>query len=404
MLHRPRIRTRQIDADGGIGAGVAEAVAGVHGDAAGEQRHHQLLRARAGPGHVDRAREPALRPHDQPDARHALERPLQVCQVGGDRPLRSRQVRLIGERRERPVLRDQVRVQPGQPGLQLEAAADETGRSGEEPDPRPRHPIAVRHRHRRDRAVGQAERRQRLKPRGTRVERDRGVGDVVDQQQAMAVGQLGERGQLVARLDRPVRVERVDDGDRARAGRDRAGHVVGIEPEPGGRRDRHRHGHAAGGEHRRGDVEVARVGHDHLVARVDRRHQRERDRGLGTLGADNLEPRVAAATERQGGGVAQRLDQVGGVLVERLGGDRGAHRPDRRSRRAAEAGQPPEVRPLGRIQTGGALRVDRGGVEAEQRDRVSVGHIVPHAVVAGADRVAAALRPAGRRASPPRSR
>ena len=305
-------------------------------------------------------------------------------QVRANGPLGARQIRRVTEGRERAALGDQVRVQPGERRLQLQATADEPGGSGEEADPRPRHPVAVRHGHRRDRAIGQLERRQRGKSRFG-IQRDRGVGHVVDQQQPVAVGELGERGQLVAGLDGPVWVERIDDADRAGARCDCPRDVIRVQTEPRRGRDRHPHRHAAGGEHRGGNVEVTRVGDDHLVARIERRHQRESDRGLRAFGADDLEPVVAPAPERAGGGVAQRLDQVGGVLVERLRRGRLADRLHRGRRRAAEAGQPAEVGPLGRIEARRALRVDRAGVEAEQRDRVPVGDVIPHPVVARLD-------------------
>ena len=41
--------------------------------------------------------------------------------------------------------------------------------------------------------------------------------------------------------------------------------------------------------------------------------------GLRALGADDLEVVVAGAAEHAGRGVAQRLDEVGAVLVEVLG-------------------------------------------------------------------------------------
>ena len=68
--------------------------------------------------------------------------------------------------------------------------------------------------------------------RARRVDRQRPVGDVVDEQQPVA---LGERG----RARRPRRraasgavgVDRVDEADRPRARRDRRGHRVGVEAD-----------------------------------------------------------------------------------------------------------------------------------------------------------------------------
>ena len=66
-----------------------------------------------------------------------------------------------------------------------------------------------------------------------------------------------------------------------------------------------------------------------------RGQQRQRQPGLGALGADDLEVVVARAAQRARRLVAQRLDEVGRVDVERVGHERRAHRLD-----GAEAGGP----------------------------------------------------------------
>ena len=152
------------------------------------------------------------------------------------------------------------------------------------------------------------------------------VGDVVDEQQPVALGQRGQRRDLVVGGQRAVGVARVDEADRPRARRDRGRDGVGVQAIARGRADRHGHGDAAGGEHGGGQVEVAGVAEDDLVAGVDRGQQRQRQPGLGALGADDLEAAVALAAQRARRLLAQRLDEVGRVDVERVGHERGAHR------------------------------------------------------------------------------
>ena len=208
------------------------------------------------------------------------------------------------------------------------------------------------------------------------------MGDVVQQQDAVALGDPRERLDLGAGLDGAVRVDGVDDADRTRARRNRGLDGIGIEPESGVRADRHRHRQPARGKYGGRHMEVARIADDDLITWIYRRHQRKRQTRLGPLGADDLEAVSAGAAELFSGSVAQRLDQVGGVLVQRLGADRAAHRLNRGVRRAAEARQPAQIRPARRIESCRPGGVDLGGVHPQQRDRVPVGHVVPHAVMA----------------------
>ena len=258
----------------------------------------------------------------------------------------------------------------------------------------------MRDRERGHRPLGQAGGRQR-DPRAGWVDRERAMGDVVDEQQVVALGQRGQGRELVAREDGAVGVGGVDQADRARARGDRGGHGVDVDAEATVAAGGHEHGLAAGGDDRRGEVEVARVAEDDLVAGVDRGQQRERDAGLGALGADHLEGVVAGAAEHARGLVAQRLDEVGRVLAQRLGADRLAHRLDGAGRRAGEAHEPAQVGPVGG-QAGGAVGVERVGVEAHDADGVAVGHVVPHRAVAGAQGAQAVRRDAvgGGRAAP----
>ena len=225
------------------------------------------------------------------------------------------------------------------------------------------------------------------------------VGDVVDQQQPVALGQRGQRRDLVVGGQRAVRVDRVDEADRPRARRDRRRHGVGVEAIAALGPDGHGHGHAAGREDGGRQVEVAGVAEDDLVAGVDRGQQRQREPGLRALGADDLEAAVALAAERARRLVAQRLDQVGRVDVERVGHERGAHRLEGRRGRAVEARQPAEVGPVAGQARGRPRGRARPGSPADQRDRVAVGDVVPHRVVAGLERApGAASRP---RSAPP---
>ena len=297
------------------------------------------------------------------------------------------------------MLRDQVRVEPGQGSLQLQAVAHQPARAGQEAHPGAGHAVAVRHREGRDAPLGGPQRRQRRELDDVGGDRDRAVGDVVHEHDAVPLGQPVELVKLVGGLAHAVGVDRVDQADRARPRRDRGGDHVGVEPVAGGGADRHRHRHAACGQHRGRDVEVARVGQDHLVAGVDARLQRERDRRLSALGTDHLEVVVADAPDHLGGGVAQGLDQIGRVLVERLRGHGPAHRVDRRGRWPAEAREPAQVGPGLRVEAGGATGVDLVGVEAEDRDGVAIRDVVPHRVVARLQGGQARRAPPGRRPS-----
>ena len=204
----------------------------------------------------------------------------------------------------------------------------------------------------------------------------------------MALGEPRERGDLVGAGGGAVRVDRVDQADRARARRDRGRDPVGVEPVAGAGPERDRHRPAARGDDRGREMEVAGVADDDLVARVHGGHQRERQAGLRALGPDDLERRVAVAAEHGGARVAQRLDEVGRVHVERVGHHRVAHRLDRRRGRPAEARQPAEIGPVGR-QPRRALGIEVVGLEADERDRVAVGDVVPHRVVAALQRAQA---------------
>jgi hypothetical protein len=145
----------------------------------------------------------------------------------------------------------------------------------------------------------------------------------------------------------------------------------------------------------------SRVAEDDLVAGVDRGQQRQREPGLGALGADDLEAAVAFAAERARRLLAQRLDQVGRIDVERVGDERGAHRLQGRRGRPVEARQPPEVGPVAG-QARGALGVELVRAAADQRDGVAVGDVVPHRVVAGLQRGQAARADRQRRRREPR--
>jgi hypothetical protein len=136
-------------------------------------------------------------------------------------------------------------------------------------------------------------------------------------------------------------------------------------------------------------VEVAGVRQDDLVARPGDGHQRQGDARLRALGADDLEVLVARPAQHACRGVAQRLDEVGAVLVEVLGGDGGAHRVDRAGGRAGEARQPAEVRPRRGVQARAAAGIERRGVEPDEPDRVAVGQVVPHRVVRALQRAQA---------------
>ena len=187
-------------------------------------------------------------------------------------------------------------------------------------------------------------------------------------------------------LHRAIRVQRVDDDDRARTGRDRGGDDVGIEAVAVARADRHRDRHGAGRDHGRRHVEVAGVRQDDLVARPGHGHQRQRDARLRALGADDLEVLVARAAEHAGRGVAQRLDEVGAVLVEVLGGDRVAHRLDGARRRPGEARQPAEIGPCRGVQARRAAGIQRRRIQPDDADRVAVREVVPHRVVRALER------------------
>ena len=134
--------------------------------------------------------------------------------------------------------------------------------------------------------------------RRARLDGQQPVGDVVDQQQPGALGQRGERRDLVVGGQRAVGVARVDEADRARAGRDRRRNRVRVKPIAALGPDGHGHGHAARRKHGGRQVEVAGVAEDDLVAGVDRGQQRQREPGLGALGAHDLEAAVALAAER----------------------------------------------------------------------------------------------------------
>lgn len=290
------------------------------------------------------------------------------------------------------MLGDEARVQARQRGLQAQAAAHEARGAREEADPRARHAVAVRDRERGDRVVGELQRRERCE-RHVGIDHDRAVRHVVDEQQVVLVGEMRQSRQLVPGLDGAVRVQRIDDHDRAGARGDRSGHDVGIEAIAVGGVDRDRDRNRTRGDHRRRHVEVARVRQDDLVAGPGDRHQRQRDARLRALGADDLEAVVAVAAEHARGGVTQRLDEVGAVLVEVLGGDGVAHRAHGARRRPGEARQPAQVGPRRGIQARRSAGIERGGVEADDPDRVAIGQVVPHRVVRALERA----QPLGRK-------
>ena len=130
VLHHPWLRVGQVEAHDVRGAALAEAVAGVDGHAPREQRDHQLLRAR--PGARRRRARTRGRARDGPRARTPStprERLLEVGEVRADRRLRALEVGLVAQGGERAALRDRVRVQARERGLELQAAAHQRARA-----------------------------------------------------------------------------------------------------------------------------------------------------------------------------------------------------------------------------------------------------------------------------------
>ena len=185
---------------------------------------------------------------------------------------------------------------------------------------------------------------------------------------------------------RAVGVARVDEADRPRARRDRRRHRVGVEAIAALGADGHGHRDAAGREHRGGQVEVAGVAEDDLVAGVDGGQQRQRQPGLGALGADDLEarrrargrarappPRAAARSGRAG---RRRARRARARRASPPGPTRAA-----RGSTSASRGRPSR-------RAGAWFPRDRASSAspADQRDGVAVGDVVPHRVVAGLQR------------------
>ena len=88
VLHRPRVGPRQVQPQRRRRARRAHAVAGVGGDAAREQRDHELLRRDARARRVQRAGQPAHRRGRQLEAVDAGQRRLQVGEVAAHDALR----------------------------------------------------------------------------------------------------------------------------------------------------------------------------------------------------------------------------------------------------------------------------------------------------------------------------
>src|SRR3954454_15067400 len=134
--HDPRLRGGQVQPDRARGRALADGVAGIDGDAPREQRDHDLLGSRAGAADVARAREAALGAHDELDAVDRVERLLEVGEGRADRALRAVEVRAVVERGEGAALGYRFRVSPRQPEVELQTAAHQRARAGEEADPR----------------------------------------------------------------------------------------------------------------------------------------------------------------------------------------------------------------------------------------------------------------------------
>ncbi len=118
----------------------------------------------------------------------------------------------------------------------------------------------------------------------------------------------------------PGRVVREVDDQRLRARRHPLHQPVGVEPEPVARDARNCNRHAAGEGHARGVADVARLGHEHLVARVRDRPDRDieplRDPGRD----DHLGLGVVAESEVAGKVVRDPLAERGHAPVRRVRG------------------------------------------------------------------------------------
>ncbi len=112
------------------------------------------------------------------------------------------------------------------------------------------------------------------------------VGDVVEQEEVVVVGDLRDGTDLLAGVPRAERVQRVDEKDHPGLGCDGLAHPVGREAVRR-RVDVEVDGAGAGELDEPVDDEVARVGGDHLVARLEERPREHVER----LGATAREER-----------------------------------------------------------------------------------------------------------------
>ena len=207
----------------------------------------------------------------------------------------------------------------------------------------------------------------------------------------MVLDHVRDRLQIGRGHDGPRRVVREVDDERLRARRHPLHQPVGVEPEPVARGARHRDRDAPREGHARGVADVARLGHEHLVARVRDRPDRDieplrdpgRDDHLG-LGVV-AEPEVACEVVRDP--VAERGHAPvrgvrGAPLLERV------HAGVDRLPRGREVGfADPEadhaVHGLDKVEE----PPDPGGRDRPGRPRDVVAHAPPRT------RTAAALRP-----------
>ncbi len=285
----------------------------------------------------------------------------------------------VAKRGEGGDLRDEVGVESGEGGLELQAPAHKVRRSGEKPDPSTGHAPAVRDRERCRCVVGDPERGERVQGR-LGVDTQRTVSDIVDQQEPVVIGECGEALKFAAGGNGAIGVHRIDDHDRPCPARDPCGDRIGIQAKAVGARDRYPDRDAAHRQHRRRNVEVAGIAHENFVASVDRGHQAQRNALLRADGSDHLEMGTAHGAQESCRLVSKGLEQVGRILIQGIRAHRVAHCRHRTLGRSGETRQPAQIDPLCRIEPGRARGIDLVGVEPQNADGIAICDVVPHRV------------------------
>ena len=205
------------------------------------------------------------------------------------------------------------------------------------------------------------------------------VGDVVEDDDVAAAGDVGERQELIAGLHGAERIDRIADDDHLRALGDRRLDLVRLQFEAVRRVQLDRDDSCPTRLGRRHEVEIAGIGNDHLVAFVEEGQIGVADAALGAFDTHDLEVRSQRAAEFLFRDQLLQLRQaVGWIDAEHFGCRRFVERLEGRGRRADMVRHVAHIEISGAGDVVDAPRCDVVPVKTENIDRGFEREVIAH--------------------------